>query len=74
MQLLKLPDGTVKVLVEGLERVKIKSVKKEDKKYLNCEIEIISSTGDSQESKTLASNLLRKFEKLSNFSQGLWLF
>ena len=31
LQLLKLPDGTVKVLVEGLERVKIDSVKKEEK-------------------------------------------
>ena len=26
LQLLKLPDGTVKVLVEGVERVKIKSI------------------------------------------------
>tara|TARA_B100002052_G_scaffold281598_1_gene290787 strand:+ start:586 stop:2973 length:2388 start_codon:yes stop_codon:yes gene_type:complete len=69
LQLLKLPDGTVKVLVEGLERVKIDSVKKEEKKYLNCEIKIISSTGDSQESKTLASNLIKKFEKLSNLSK-----
>ena len=32
LQLLKLPDGTVKVLVEGVERVKIKSIKKEEKK------------------------------------------
>jgi len=69
LQLLKLPDGTVKVLVEGLERVKINSVKKEEKKYLNCEIQIVSSTGDSQESKTLASNLIKKFEKLSNLSK-----
>jgi len=69
LQLLKLPDGTVKVLVEGLERVKINSVKKEEKKYLNCEIQIVSSTGDSQESKTLAANLIKKFEKLSNLSK-----
>ncbi len=31
LQLLKLPDGTVKVLVEGTERVKIKFIKKEEK-------------------------------------------
>ena len=47
LQLLKLPDGTVKVLVEGLERVKIKSIKNEEKKYLNCEIEIISNRDES---------------------------
>ena len=69
LQLLKLPDGTVKVLVEGLERVKIKSIKQEDKKYLNCDIEIVPSTDDTQESKTLATNLIRKFEKLSNLNK-----
>jgi ATP-dependent Lon protease, bacterial type len=51
LQLLKLPDGTVKVLVEGVERVKIKSINKEEKKYLNCEIQIVSSTEDNQSSK-----------------------
>ncbi len=69
LQLLKLPDGTVKVLVEGVERVKIKSIQKEEKKYLNCEIEIVSSTDDNQSSKNLASNLIKKFEKLSNLSK-----
>ena len=69
LQLLKLPDGTVKVLVEGVQRVKIKSIKKEEKKYLNCEIEILSSTEDSQESKNLAASLIKKFERLSNLSK-----
>ena len=69
LQLLKLPDGTVKVLVEGVERVKIKSIKKEEKKYLNCEIEIVSSTSDNQTSKNLASNLIKKYEKLSKISK-----
>ena len=40
LQLLKLPDGTVKVLVEGKNRVKIKEFsKKED--YFACKFEII---------------------------------
>ena len=34
LQLLKLPDGTIKVLVEGLDRVKIKEYKNE-KDYYN---------------------------------------
>ena len=33
--LLKLPDGTVKVLVEGNRRVKITDFKDEDK-FINC--------------------------------------
>ena len=69
LQLLKLPDGTVKVLVEGLERVKIKSIQKEEKKFLNCEIEVVKSKEDSQASKNLALNLIKKFEKLSNLSK-----
>ena len=34
LQLLKLPDGTVKVLVEGIDRIKIKELKN-DKEYLS---------------------------------------
>jgi ATP-dependent Lon protease, bacterial type len=36
LQLLKLPDGTVKVLVEGVNRVKILECKNE-KEFLSCE-------------------------------------
>ena len=32
LQLLKLPDGTVKVLVEGTERIKINSINNDEKK------------------------------------------
>ncbi len=35
LQLLKLPDGTVKVLVEGLERVKILEMNENSKKYIS---------------------------------------
>ena len=38
LQLLKLPDGTVKVLVEGLKRVKIVDFK-DDAKYIKCSFE-----------------------------------
>ena len=42
LQLLKLPDGTVKVLVEGLERIKILDSKSEND-YLTCPTEIVKS-------------------------------
>ena len=38
LQLLKLPDGTVKVLVEGIKRVKILDFK-DDNKFINCTFE-----------------------------------
>ena len=40
LQLLKLPDGTVKVLVEGTDRVRILECKN-DKEYLTCSIEVV---------------------------------
>ena len=38
LQLLKLPDGTVKVLVEGIKRVKIIDFK-DDEKFISCSFE-----------------------------------
>ena len=67
LQLLKLPDGTVKVLVEGIERVKINSIKNENKKYLNCKIELYLT--ENEQSKNLSQSLIKKFEKLSNLSK-----
>ena len=36
LQLLKLPDGTVKVLVEGVKRVKILDFK-DNEKFISCD-------------------------------------
>ena len=40
LQLLKLPDGTVKVLVEGIDRVKILECKN-DKDYLTALLKLL---------------------------------
>ncbi|GAB4413613.1 MAG: endopeptidase La [Sideroxydans sp.] len=40
LQMLKLPDGTVKVLVEGTQRARVKQVF-DDKSHLDAEIEVI---------------------------------
>ena len=64
LQLLKLPDGTVKVLVEGEKRVRIHEITKEDKNFLSCNIEIIDDTNKTKESELFAFSLAKKFEKL----------
>ena len=69
LQLLKLPDGTVKVLVEGLERVKILEVDKNNNKYFSCKIEVIPTKKETEENKTFAMNLIKKFEKLSHLNK-----
>ena len=64
LQLLKLPDGTVKVLVEGEKRVKIHEIKKENATFLSCNAEIINDTNKTKEQDLYALSLVKKFEKL----------
>jgi len=64
LQLLKLPDGTVKVLVEGQKRVKILEIRKENSNFLSCSIEIIEDINKDKESDLYALSLVKKFEKL----------
>ena len=71
LQLLKLPDGTVKVLVEGLARVKILEIEDDVKKYLSCKTQIIEADKENEEHKVFASNLIKKFEKLSSLNLSL---
>ena len=64
LQLLKLPDGTVKVLVEGEKRVKIISNEGKINNFLTCEVEIIEDQNITKDLELLALGLVRKFEKL----------
>ena len=65
LQLLKLPDGTVKVLVEGEKRIKINKYIEGDKNnFLTCEVEIIEDKKANQDLDMLATGLLKKFERL----------
>ena len=64
LQLLKLPDGTVKVLVEGEKRVKILKYNNENQKYLNCEVEIKEDINTSKDLETFATGLVKRYEKL----------
>ena len=68
LQLLKLPDGTVKVLVEGEKRVKILKCN-ENNNFLNSEVEIIEDQNNSKDSEQLALGLVKKFEKLQILSK-----
>ena len=63
LQLLKLPDGTVKVLVEGEKRVKILK-HNESNNHMTCEIEIIEDQNVSKDLDQFATGLVKKFERL----------
>ena len=63
LQLLKLPDGTVKVLVEGQERVKIlKYDFDNEEKYLNCEVEVAADENVSKDLDQLATGLIKNLK------------
>ena len=68
LQLLKLPDGTVKVLVEGEKRVKILK-HQENTNYLTCEVEIAEDQNISKDLDQLAIGLIKKFERLQILSK-----
>jgi len=69
LQLLKLPDGTVKVLVEGSKRVKILDFKNNDK-FIICEYalqrDIITKGEDLM---PLAMTAVRRLEKLTSINK-----
>ena len=69
LQLLKLPDGTVKVLVEGEKRVKIVNYGDDKEEYLTCEVEIADDQNVNKELEQLAIGLVKKFEKLQILSK-----
>ena len=64
LQLLKLPDGTVKVLVEGEKRAKILKYEENSNDYLKCEIEVVDDQDSSKDTDQLALGLVKKFERL----------
>jgi ATP-dependent Lon protease len=63
LQMLKLPDGTVKVLVEGVQRARIERVLT-DKANFEAEIEMIpSEEPDSTEVEAMRRTLLAQFDQ-----------
>jgi len=63
LQLLKLPDGTVKVLVEGGKRAKVLSYK-EDKTYFEALAEELDEDwGDEQEIEALGRSVIAQFDQ-----------
>ncbi len=71
LQLLKLPDGTVKVLVEGIKRVKIHEFK-DDTAFIKCSYEYFNDQLDKNEDlNILAGMAIKKLEKLSSINKKI---
>ncbi len=71
LQLLKLPDGTVKVLVEGLKRVKIVDFK-DDEKFITCSYEFNNDIiPQGEDLMPLAITAVRRLEKLTSINKKI---
>jgi len=71
LQLLKLPDGTVKVLVEGIDRVKIIEYK-DEKDFLMTNTEVIKDKINPKEDLlSFSIAMIRKLEKLTNLNKKI---
>ena len=69
LQLLKLPDGTVKVLVEGVRRVKIVDFK-DNEKFITCDFTPHNDVIDGDEDLyPLAVTAIRRMEKLTSINK-----
>jgi len=71
LQLLKLPDGTVKVLVEGSRRVKIIDFKDDDK-FITCSFEhLVDQIDKNEDLIPLATSAVRRLEKLTSINKKI---
>ena len=71
LQLIRLPDGTVKVLVEGLERAQITEIN-EKSDYLVAEARLLVADGMSeQEASALIRSLLSQFDQYVQLSKKI---
>ena len=71
LQLLKLPDGTVKVLVEGIKRVKILDFF-DNEKFISCDFSYHNDVVESSEDLLpLALTAVRRLEKLTSINKKI---
>ena len=71
LQLLKLPDGTVKVLVEGFKRIKIIDFK-DDEKFITCTYEYQNDViAPDEDLMPLAMIAVRRLEKLTSVNKKI---
>lgn len=71
LQLLKLPDGTVKVLVEGIQRARIDSIDSEGDYFLADAVPVASVSAEGENLEALRRALLEQFESYVKLNKKL---
>lgn len=63
LQMLKLPDGTVKVLVEGVQRSRVLSVTDDGEMFVASSVTVGASDGDDHELEALRRAVISQFDQ-----------
>src|SRR5690606_44939 len=63
LQMLKLPDGTVKVLVEGVQRARITQVHDVDSHFTGSAVAVLADVSESAEAEALRRAVVAQFEQ-----------
>ena len=71
LQLVKLPDGTIKVLVEGLARAKIRKVREESGVYLADVSAVVTVDAEPKELEVMRTSLISQFEQLVKLNRKI---
>ncbi len=71
LQLLRLPDGTVKVLVEGKKRAQIKEFVSEDECFMVSVEEVEEAIDESVETEALIRSVVKSFESYVKFNKRI---
>ncbi|MCP5322656.1 MAG: endopeptidase La [Candidatus Paracaedibacteraceae bacterium] len=71
LQMLKLPDGTVKVLIEGTERFKLTNFLVEETGYIGEGIPLLQIVENKVEIEALKRSLLSSFQNYAQFNEKL---
>ncbi|MCV6606032.1 MAG: endopeptidase La [Porticoccaceae bacterium] len=71
LQLLKLPDGTVKVLVEGGERVAVDNIEEQDSHFQARITPMDTGAMDEREADVLMRSVINQFEQYVNQSKKI---
>ncbi|WP_075185174.1 endopeptidase La [Teredinibacter haidensis] len=69
LQLLKLPDGTVKVLVEGTQRAEIKSIEEQGDFFMADIVMVPKDETEGRDIDILTRSLISRFEQYVNLSK-----
>src|SRR5690554_2212807 len=72
LQLLKLPDGTVRVLVEGKQRAAHRSLEEQSEGYVLANVEMVEEqTAEGHEATALMRSVVEQFENYSKLNKKM---